>query len=141
VVGDGPELQRLRTLYEGREVDLLGSVSDEELASLYSRCAALIVPNVEEFGIAAVEAQAAGRPVVAVGRGGVRETVLDGRTGVLVDAEDAAALAEPLRYQDFGRFDPAAIRANAERFSAEAFRQALKASVDRHLAASPTTAS
>jgi glycosyltransferase involved in cell wall biosynthesis len=134
IVGDGPELPRLRAQYEGRAVDLLGSVSDAELASLYSRCAALIVPNIEEFGIAAVEAQAAGRPVVAVNRGGVRETVVDGKTGVLVDGEDAASLAEPLRDEDFSRFDPAAIRANAERFSATAFRQNLKATVERHLA-------
>jgi glycosyltransferase involved in cell wall biosynthesis len=133
VVGDGPELARLRTQYEGRAVDLLGSVSDAELASLYSRCAALIVPNVEEFGIAAVEAQAAGRPVVAVNRGGVRETVIDGVTGVLVDGEDAASLAEPLRDEDFSRFDPAAIRTNAERFSDTAFRQNLKATVERYL--------
>jgi glycosyltransferase involved in cell wall biosynthesis len=133
IVGDGPELPRLRSQYEGRAVDLLGSVSDAELASLYSRCAALIVPNIEEFGIAAVEAQAAGRPVVAVNRGGVRETVVDGQTGVLVDGEDAASLAEPLRYEDFSRFDPAAIRTNAERFSATAFRQNLKATVERYL--------
>jgi glycosyltransferase involved in cell wall biosynthesis len=133
IVGDGPELPRLRSQYEGRAVDLLGSVSDAELASLYSRCAALIVPNIEEFGIAAVEAQAAGRPVVAVNRGGVRETVVNGRTGVLVDGEDAASLAEPLRDEDFSRFDPAAIRANAERFSATAFRQNLKSTVERYL--------
>jgi glycosyltransferase involved in cell wall biosynthesis len=133
VVGDGPELPRLRSQYEGRAVDLVGSVSDAELASLYSRCAALIVPNVEEFGIAAVEAQAAGRPVVAVNRGGVRETVVNGQTGVLVDGEDAASLAEPLRDEDFSRFDPAAIRANAERFSATAFRENLKATVERYL--------
>jgi glycosyltransferase involved in cell wall biosynthesis len=133
VVGDGPELPRLRSQYRGRAVDLLGSVSDAELASLYSRCAALVVPNIEEFGIAAVEAQAAGRPVVAVNRGGVRETVVDGLTGVLVDGEDAASLAEPLRDENFSRFDPAAIRTNAERFSATAFRQNLKATVERYL--------
>jgi glycosyltransferase involved in cell wall biosynthesis len=134
IVGDGPELPRLRTTYADRDVELLGPVSDAELASLYARCAALIVPNIEEFGIAAVEAQAAGRPVVAVNRGGVRETVLHGTTGILVDAEDAAALAEPLRDEDFTRFDPATNRANAERFSATAFRANLKAAVERQLA-------
>ena len=97
IVGDGPELPRLRERYAGRQVELLGSIDDGGLADLYARCAALLVPNIEEFGIAAVEAQAAGRPVVAVNRGGVRETVIDGRTGILVDGEDAVALAEPLR--------------------------------------------
>jgi glycosyltransferase involved in cell wall biosynthesis len=90
----------------------------------------LLVPNVEEFGIAAVEAQAAGRPVVAVNHGGVRETVIDGRTGVLVDGEGAVALAEPLREENFGRFDPAAIRAHAQRFSAASFRERFRKVVD-----------
>lgn len=123
IVGEGPELPRLRERYAGRAVELLGSIGDDDIADLYARCAALLVPNIEEFGIAAVEAQAAGRPVVAVNRGGVRETVIDGRTGILVDDESAVALAEPLREEDFGRFDPAAIRAHAQRFSAASFRE------------------
>lgn len=132
VVGQGPDLERLRESHDGGGVEFLGAVSDERLADLYARCAALVVPNVEEFGIAAVEAQAAGRPVVAVGRGGVTETVVDGTTGVLVEGEDAAALAEPLRDEDFGRFDSAAIRANAERFSSASFRAKFSALVDSY---------
>jgi glycosyltransferase involved in cell wall biosynthesis len=124
VVGEGPDLERLRA-EAAPSVEFLGAVSDARLAELYAHCLALVVPNVEEFGIAAVEAQAAGRPVVAIARGGVTETVLDGRTGILVEGEDAAALAAPLREQDFGQFDPAAIRANAERFSSAAFRSKL----------------
>jgi len=132
IVGDGPDRERLEQLYDGPEVEFLGSVSDRRLSDLYARCVALVVPNVEEFGIAAVEAQAAGRPVVAVNRGGVRETVIPGETGVLVDGEDAAALAEPLHDLDFGRFDPMKIRANAERFSPAAFRAAFSKLVDRY---------
>jgi len=132
VVGEGPDLPRLEQLYDGPGVEFLGGVSDDRLAELYASCLALVVPNVEEFGIAAVEAQAAGRPVVAVSQGGVRETVIDGVTGVLVAGEDAAALAEPLRDADFDRFDPAAIRANAERFSARSFRQSFSALVARY---------
>jgi glycosyltransferase involved in cell wall biosynthesis len=113
-------------------VEFLGNVPDGRLADLYSRCLALIVPNVEEFGIAAVEAQAAGRPVVAVDRGGVRETVLDGTTGVLVDSEDPASLAEALRDVDFAGFDPETIRAHAENFSAANFRAAFKELVERY---------
>lgn len=134
VVGDGPDLARLRARHEGAAVEFLGGVSDARLADLYARCATLIVPNVEEFGIAAVEAQAAGRPVVAVARGGARESVVDGETGVLVEGEDAEALAEPLRYENFGRFDPEAIRAHAQRFSAAAFRARFTALVDRYRA-------
>ena len=132
IVGEGPDLARLRALYAGRPVEFLGSVGDSRLADLYARCVALVVPNVEEFGIAAVEAQAAGRPVVGVGRGGVRETVVDGETGVLVEGEDAAALAAPLRDVDFSRFDAAAIVAHARGFSAEAFRTRFAALVERY---------
>jgi glycosyltransferase involved in cell wall biosynthesis len=133
VVGSGPDLEALRAHYEGRAVEFLGGVSDERLAGLYAGCLALVVPNVEEFGIAAVEAQAAGRPVVAVARGGATETVVDGETGVLVDGEDAASLAEALREEDFTRFDPAAIRRNAERFSAASFRQRLSSLVVQYV--------
>lgn len=130
IVGQGPDLQRLRESHADGAVEFLGAVSDQRLADLYARCAALLVPNIEEFGIAAVEAQAAGRPVVAVGRGGVTETVVDGRTGILVSGEDAAALAEPLRDEDFSRFDSEAIRANAERFSSASFRAKFSALVE-----------
>jgi glycosyltransferase involved in cell wall biosynthesis len=132
IVGEGPDLDRLKAQYEDAAVEFLGNVTDNRLADLYSRCLVLLVPNIEEFGIAAVEAQAAGRPVVAVGRGGVRETVIDGRTGVLVDGEDAAALAEPLRDEDFQRFDPAVTQAHAQRFSAASFRERLTALVNRY---------
>jgi len=133
IVGDGPDRERLEALYSGLGVEFLGSVSDQRLGDLYSRCIALVVPNIEEFGIAAVEAQAAGRPVVAVARGGVRETVIPGETGVLVEGEDVAALAEALHDTDFSGFDPMKIRANAERFSPAAFRAALTGLVDRYI--------
>lgn len=140
VVGEGPDLPRLEQLYSRPDVEFLGNVSDSRLADLYARCIALVVPNIEEFGIAAVEAQAAGRPVVAVNRGGVRETVVDGETGVLVDGEDAAALAAPLHDVDFNRFDPLAIRAHADHFSAASFRRQFKSLVDRYAERHPAVA-
>jgi glycosyltransferase involved in cell wall biosynthesis len=130
VVGTGPDEARLRALH-GDGVRFLGRVDDASLARLYARAAALVVPNVEEFGIAAVEAQAAGRPVVAPAAGGTAETVVDGATGVLVPPGDADALAEALRETDFGRFDGARIAAHAQRFSAAAFRERLAAEVER----------
>jgi glycosyltransferase involved in cell wall biosynthesis len=132
VVGEGPELGSLRKRFDRNEIEFLGNVSDERLAELYSHCLALVVPNVEEFGIAAVEAQGAGRPVVAVGRGGVCETVIDGRTGFLVEGQSAKELAEPLRAADLTSLDSEEIRANAQRFSAESFRRSLRALVDRY---------
>jgi glycosyltransferase involved in cell wall biosynthesis len=132
IVGEGPERGRLEGLYGGPAVEFLGSVADSELVDLYAGCRALIVPNVEEFGIAAVEAQAAGRPVVAVARGGVLETVVDGETGILVDGEAAADLAEALRDGGFDHFDPAAIRAHAEHYSRDSFRRRFSRLVERY---------
>jgi glycosyltransferase involved in cell wall biosynthesis len=120
VVGAGPELDCLRARYGG-SAQFLGRVDDAELARLYAEAAALVVPNVEEFGIAAVEAQAAGRPVIGVDAGGLRETVVPGRTGVLVPPGDARALARALR-EDLTRFEPEEIRAHAARFSRERFQ-------------------
>ncbi len=131
IVGAGPDLGRLQATYDRPDVTFLGAVSDAELADLYARCLALVVPNIEEFGIAAVEAQAAGRPVIAVNRGGVRETVLDDVTGVLVDAEDADSLAAALRATDFTGFDSAAIRRHAEEFSTESFQAKMIELVER----------
>ena len=128
VVGMGPELGRLRERYGG-QAEFLGRVDDEQLARLYAEAAALVVPNVEEFGIAAVEAQAAGRPVVAIDAGGARETVLADRTGLLVPDGDPGALTRALR-SDLTRFDPHEIQAHAQRFRPEAFRVRLREIVE-----------
>lgn len=130
VIGSGPDLERLRALH-GDAVEFAGRVEDERLAELLSRARGQIVPNVEEFGIAAVEAQAAGLPVLAAAAGGALETILDGETGVLVEPGSVAAFAEALREVDFARFDRARIRANAERFSVAAFQEKLLAEVAR----------
>jgi glycosyltransferase involved in cell wall biosynthesis len=121
VVGDGPERNRLEKAH-GAKAQFLGRLSDRELIDLYARARAVVMPNVEEFGIVAVEAQAAGRPVVAANAGGGRETVIDGITGVLVPPEDVEALAEAMRSTDFDRFVPERARQQAERFSAAEFR-------------------
>jgi glycosyltransferase involved in cell wall biosynthesis len=84
---------------------------------------------VEEFGIAAVEAQAAGRPVVAADAGGARETVVPGDTGVLVKPEDVDGLAEALAYTDFDRFSPPLIAKHAAQFSRDAFQKRFLAEV------------
>ena len=128
VAGAGPELRRLKARYAG-QVEFLGRVPDEELPGLYAKATALLVPSVEEFGMAAVEAQAAGRPVVAVDAGGARETVLHGRTGWLVPNEDVASMARALR-QDLSRFDPEDIRAHAQSFSHSVFEAQLREIVE-----------
>ena len=128
VVGSGPELERLEARY-GRRAEFLGRVSDHELPQLYAECAALVVPGVEEFGIAAVEAQASGRPVIAIDAGGVQETVVAGRTGLLVPNGDSQALARALA-EDLTRFDPGEIRAHAEQFRPSVFRARIREIAD-----------
>jgi glycosyltransferase involved in cell wall biosynthesis len=98
-------------------IKFLGWVSDEELRRLYRSCRALIFPGQEDFGIVPVEAQACGRPVVAYGKGGALETVLDGLTGVFFAEPSAESLADAVRRLEGMEFDPAAARRNSLRFS------------------------
>ena len=91
------------------------------------------MPGVEEFGIAAVEAQAAGRPVVAVADGGVLETVLDGETGVLLPHGGIDEFAEAIRDVDFDRFRGEDIARHAQEFSTARFQLRLRAEVKRAL--------
>jgi glycosyltransferase involved in cell wall biosynthesis len=123
VIGAGPDLPRLQRRF-ARSAEFLGRVDDRELERQYANSAALVVPNVEEFGIAAVEAQAAGRPVIAADAGGARETVRPGETGWLVPPDDVDALAATMRRTP-AEFDAGAIRRNAERFSPAVFRRRL----------------
>ena len=129
VVGDGPEMRRLRRM-AGPTVRFTGRVPDARVAELLQSCRALVVTAAEEFGIAAVEAQAAGRPVVALAEGGVRESVLEGRTGVFYERSDPDALAKAIERFDPLAVDPLACVASARRFTAERFREELGRIVD-----------
>jgi len=130
VVGNGPDARRLRRM-AGPTIRFTGRVSDAEAAALLSSARALVVTATEEFGIAAVEAQAAGRPVIALHEGGVRETVLEGETGLFFDRPEPAALVEAVRGFDQAAFDPDVCMANAQRFDVAHFRHGLRALVDR----------
>jgi glycosyltransferase involved in cell wall biosynthesis len=132
VVGDGPDLARLSRRYPRAE--FLGRISDEQLIRRYAQCRALVVPAVEEFGITMVEAQAAGRPVLAAARGGATEIVTDGVTGALFPPGDTRAIADALRSVEWESFAPALLRASAERFSAARFKERFLAHVRRELA-------
>ena len=123
VVGSGPERAALQAAYP--EAEFLGRASDADLVELYASAHAVIVPSMEEFGITAVEAQAAGRPVIAAAAGGALETVLEGRTGLLAGLDDADSFAAAIAGLQALDFDPAAAVANAARFSVEAFRRRL----------------
>ena len=129
VIGDGPEGRRLRRI-AGPTVSFTGRVSDTRVAELLARARALVVTACEEFGIAAVEALAAGRPVIALAEGGVRESVAEGMTGAFYRHNDPEALAEAVLRFDALAVDPAACRAAAERFSTQRFQRRLVSIVD-----------
>ncbi len=129
VVGQGRSRETLERL-AGPTVEFVGAVSNHELRDLYRRCSALLFPGVEDFGIVPVEAQACGTPVIAVGAGGAAETVIDGRTGILVDRrsdDQVAAFGEAMTRFDPTDFDSAVIRAHAEGFSQQRFRSSIEA--------------
>jgi glycosyltransferase involved in cell wall biosynthesis len=132
VVGNGPDARRLRRI-AGPTVRFTGRVSDEDAAALLSTAKALVVTATEEFGIAAVEAQAAGRPVIALREGGVRETVVEGETGVFFEQPEPASLAAAVHGFDPLSVDPQACVDNAARFDVSHFRHGLRALVDRAL--------
>jgi glycosyltransferase involved in cell wall biosynthesis len=137
VIGDGPDARRLQRL-AGPAIRFTGRVSDAEVARLLATSRALVVTATEEFGIAAVEAQAAGRPVIALDEGGVTESVQEGRTGVFYETATPEALAEAVAAFDPLSVDPADCVANAQRFGADAFAQEIRAIVGQALAAGPS---
>jgi glycosyltransferase involved in cell wall biosynthesis len=128
IVGDGPSARQLRRS-AGRTVHFAGRQSDAAVAEILRGARALIVTAVEEFGIAAVESQAAGRPVIARRGGGALETVVEGVTGTFF-AGGPDQLAEAVRGFDDAAIDPAACRRNAELFDAVNFRWGIRAEVD-----------
>ncbi len=128
VVGNGSELNRLKQL-AGGSVEFAGSLPHDKLSELYGKARALIFPGEEDFGIAPVEAQAAGRPVIAYARGGALETVMgegENRTGVFFHEQSTEALMQALKDFDADDFDPEIIRRNAERFRREKFIDRMK---------------
>ncbi len=130
VYGDGRDRPALEKL-AGPSVTFLGRVPWDELARLYAGARAFIFPGLEDFGIAPVEAQAAGRPVIAFRGGGALDTVLPGKTGEFFAEPTVASLKTALERFDAATYDPAACRANAERFGTERFERELREFVVR----------
>jgi glycosyltransferase involved in cell wall biosynthesis len=128
IVGRGPEESRLR-MAAGPDVEFLGWRSDEDIRDLYRAATAVLLPGTEDFGMVPVEAQACATPVVALGTGGARETVVDGQTGILVDDPSVEAFADGLRRVRTLNIDHRAIRAHAEQFSRERFMAAFQRAV------------
>ena len=128
VVGSGTQRAALQSI-AGPSVEMLGWVESPVLRDLYRRARALLYPQIEDFGITAVEAQACGCPVVALEAGGALDSVTD-ETGVFFAEPDVDALCEALRVLDVKRIDPAACRRNAKRFATDVFDR----EITRHVA-------
>jgi glycosyltransferase involved in cell wall biosynthesis len=133
VVGDGPAGRSLQK-QAGPTIRFTGRVSDAEVADILRRARALIVTAVEEFGIAAVESQASGRPVLARRAGGAVETIVEGVTGGFWSGGPTELAKAVLRFDD-AAIDPRACVENARRFDRDSFRTGILAEVDAAFAA------
>lgn len=128
VAGDGPALADLRRRAPAN-VEFTGELDDDELIPLMQRCAALIFPSRDDFGLLPIEVMACGRPVLAYAAGGALETIRPGETGELFNAQTAAAIVDAVSSLDPGAYDPEVIRAHAESFGMAPFRKAIEAEV------------
>jgi glycosyltransferase involved in cell wall biosynthesis len=135
IVGEGPERSRLERL-AGDTATFLGRLPEADLVEEYGRCRALLMPGVEDAGIAPLEAMACGRPVIALNAGGVPEVVVppgagEAPTGLLFEQPTAAGLARAVeRFESLeSGFDPAAIRRHARRYDQTVFRRRLREAI------------
>lgn len=137
VIGDGPDFQKISAC-AGPNVTLMGYQSFDVLCDHMRRAAAFVFAAEEDFGIVPVEAQACGTPVIAFGKGGATETVIDGSTGILYDSQTESSLIEAVKKFETMKhlFDPIEIRQNALRFSPDLFRERFSRFVEECLQSS-----
>ena len=128
VAGDGPSRTKLQQL-AGPSVRFLGNVAHDELPRLYARAKFFVLPGEEDFGIAPVEAQAAGRPVLALGRGGALETVIEYETGIFFKEPSVESLIDGIDAIDRLQADPQRIRAHAQGFDVARFGPEIQSAI------------
>lgn len=125
IIGEGNELKALKELAKGN-IKFLGRLSNEEVREYYRKCKAFIFSGEEDFGITPLEAQACGRPVIAYGKGGALETVVDGKTGLFFGHQDKDSLIEAVKRFEKLSFDSSVIRKHAEQFDEDVFIEKFK---------------
>ena len=132
VIGDGPDMAKIKSK-AGKNVELLGFASDETMADLMGRARAFVFAAEEDFGITPVEAQTCGTPVICFGRGGARETVLDGESGLYFMEQNAKELLAAVAKfeQNYDKFEPTKIRENSLKFSHARFEAEIKSYVEK----------
>lgn len=129
VVGRGPEAEPLQRR-AGPGVEFIEHCSQGELRELYRGTRAFLLTGEEDFGIAPVEAQACGRPVIALARGGARETVTHGSTGLLVSESTPEAFAAAIRSLDDPEYDAGRLRSAASRFARPRYQERMRAAIE-----------
>jgi len=125
IIGDGPQRNQLKKLAKSN-IEFLGLLTDEKLKNTYAHCRAFIFPQEEDFGIVALEAMSAGRPIIAYRAGGILETVKEGVTGLFFDQQTTECLIETLKKFNRSDFDPRVIRQHALEFDEEVFKERIK---------------
>lgn len=133
IIGDGPDRKRLKKM-AAANIEFVGLVAEKKLPEYFARCRAFIFPQEEDFGITAVEAMAAGRPVIAFRGGGALEIVEEGKTGMFFDEQTPGSLIEALRKFDPADFSAKYIRQAAKQFDKEIFKDKIKRFVAETLA-------
>jgi len=128
IVGSGPDAARLKNL-AAPNIEFLGWQEDSAIKQYYAGCRAFIFPQEEDFGITAVEAQAAGKPVIAFGKGGAQETVIEGATGTFFYESTAESLADAVQRFERMSFSEEKIKMNAQKFALQRFEEGIKALV------------
>lgn len=122
IIGSGSEFRRLKNMARSN-IEFLGEVSDEERNDYLSKCKAFIYPQIEDFGISALEAMASGRPVIAYKKGGALETVIEGISGTFFEEQTWESLAHKILRFDADKYDAQKIREHAKKFDESVFRQ------------------
>jgi glycosyltransferase involved in cell wall biosynthesis len=130
VAGQGTQEDKLKKM-AGESVTFIGSVNDKEKKELYESCRAVFFPAEEDFGIVPIEAMAYGAPVIAYGKGGTTESVIDGETGVLFRKQDIPSIIEAVEKLESLEFDQNKIKKNAQRFSNESFRSKINNLIEK----------
>ncbi len=133
IFGDGVDMKRLKKMADGASnIIFLGRVGEEEKAELFSGAEAFLNPQEEDFGITVVESMAAGRPVIAYRKGGARETVVEGETGLFFDTQDAFSVYKVVKDFKSENFNPEKIKNYAEQFSVANFKKQIQEFIDKN---------
>lgn len=138
VAGSGKDFERLKAM-AGPTVEMLGFVPDAKLPELYANAKAFLFAPFEDAGVVPLEAQACGTPVIAFGKGGVLDTVAEGKTGVFFAEQTVEAVTDAISSFETMTVDPTEVRAHARQFSAENFRSKITAELQQHAGAQSST--